>query len=57
MLESRTAGYTVGPEKGTGGASGIASGSGRMDGNGNVFFDCLVCGRAVRHFSNLSVSD
>lgn len=45
--DSRVQGYTVGPERGTGGASGIGSGSGRMDGSGNVFFDCLVCGRAV----------
>ncbi|GFZ50099.1 hypothetical protein JCM24511_07852 [Saitozyma sp. JCM 24511] len=40
----RTAGYAVGPEKGTGGATGIGSGSGRMEG-GNVFFNCLVCGK------------
>ena len=46
-FDSRAAGYAVGPEKGTGGASGIGSGSGRMDGSGNVFFDCLVCKRAV----------
>ncbi|WWC95398.1 hypothetical protein V866_002260 [Kwoniella sp. B9012] len=44
---SRTGGYTVGPEKGTGGSTGIGSGSGRMDGNGNTFFECLVCGRSV----------
>lgn len=42
----RTAGYAVGPEKGTGGATGIGSGSGRMEG-GNVFFNCLVCGKPV----------
>ncbi|ORY34883.1 hypothetical protein BCR39DRAFT_515359 [Naematelia encephala] len=45
--ESRVAGYLVGPEKGTGGATGIGSGSGRMDGSGNVFFDCLVCSRPI----------
>ncbi|KAK4685321.1 SAGA-associated factor 11, partial [Tremellales sp. Uapishka_1] len=45
--DSRAAGFTVGPEKGTGGSTGIGSGSGRTDASGNVFFDCLVCGRAV----------
>ena len=44
----RSGGYTVGPEKGTGGSTGVGSGSGRPDAQGNVFFDCLVCGRAVR---------
>ncbi|ORX37897.1 hypothetical protein BD324DRAFT_623701 [Kockovaella imperatae] len=39
--------YAVGPEKGTGGNTGIGSGSGKPDGNGNVFFDCLVCGRGI----------
>ncbi|WVQ75053.1 hypothetical protein IAR50_004662 [Cryptococcus sp. DSM 104548] len=43
----RTGGYSVGPEKGTGGATGIGSGSGRMDSNGNAFFDCLVCSRPI----------
>ncbi|TYJ57840.1 hypothetical protein B9479_001450 [Cryptococcus floricola] len=43
----RTGGYAVGPEKGTGGATGIGSGSGRMDSNGNAFFDCLVCSRPI----------
>ncbi|WVW86724.1 hypothetical protein I302_108778 [Kwoniella bestiolae CBS 10118] len=43
----RTGGYTVGPEKGTGGSTGIGSGSGRVDGNGNTFFECLVCARSV----------
>lgn len=45
--EARTGGYTVGPEKGTGGSTGIGSGSGRIDSNGNAFFDCLVCKRSV----------
>lgn len=45
----RSGGYTVGPEKGTGGSTGIGSGSGRPDAQGNVFFDCLVCGRAVSY--------
>ncbi|KAK8849504.1 hypothetical protein IAR55_004838 [Kwoniella newhampshirensis] len=44
---SRTAGYPVGPERGTGGATGVGSGSGRVDGSGNAFFDCLVCGRSI----------
>lgn len=44
---SRHGGHAVGPEKGTGGNTGIGSGSGRMDASGNVFFDCLVCSRAV----------
>ncbi|WWC92996.1 uncharacterized protein L201_007960 [Kwoniella dendrophila CBS 6074] len=43
----RTGGYMVGPEKGTGGSTGIGSGSGRIDSNGNTFFECLVCGRSV----------
>ncbi|WRT69514.1 uncharacterized protein IL334_006500 [Kwoniella shivajii] len=43
----RTGGYTIGPEKGTGGSTGIGSGSGKIDGNGNVFFECLVCSRSV----------
>ncbi|BEI83322.1 hypothetical protein CcaverHIS002_0311900 [Cutaneotrichosporon cavernicola] len=43
----RPGGYTVGPEKGTGGGTGIGSGSGRIDSSGNAFFDCLVCGRSV----------
>ncbi|EJT49660.1 hypothetical protein A1Q2_08436 [Trichosporon asahii var. asahii CBS 8904] len=44
---SRSNGYAVGPEKGTGGGTGIASGSGRVDSSGNAFFDCLVCGRSI----------
>ncbi|KAL1413195.1 hypothetical protein Q8F55_000946 [Vanrija albida] len=44
---ARPAGYPVGPEKGTGGGTGVGSGSGRMDASGNVFFDCLVCGRSI----------
>ncbi|KLT44595.1 hypothetical protein CC85DRAFT_256903 [Cutaneotrichosporon oleaginosum] len=43
----RPNGYTIGPEKGTGGGTGIGSGSGRVDAAGNAFFDCLVCGRSV----------
>ncbi|KAI9633000.1 uncharacterized protein MKK02DRAFT_40380 [Dioszegia hungarica] len=46
-LEGRSGGYTTGPEKGTGGSTGIGSGSGRMDASGNVFFACLVCDRQV----------
>ncbi|KAK1923731.1 hypothetical protein DB88DRAFT_492235 [Papiliotrema laurentii] len=45
--EGRAGGYTAGPEKGTGGSTGIGSGSGRVDSSGNAFFDCLVCGRAI----------
>ncbi|RSH87856.1 uncharacterized protein EHS24_000374 [Apiotrichum porosum] len=44
---TRPNGYTVGPEKGTGGGTGIGSGSGRVDASGNAFFDCLVCGRSI----------
>ncbi|WVR08237.1 hypothetical protein IAU60_005284 [Kwoniella sp. DSM 27419] len=44
---NRSMGYVVGPEKGTGGATGVGSGSGRLDSSGNVFFECLVCGRSV----------
>ncbi|WWC65687.1 uncharacterized protein I303_108308 [Kwoniella dejecticola CBS 10117] len=43
----RTGGYAIGPEKGTGGSTGIGSGSGRTDANGNTFFECLVCSRSV----------
>ncbi|WVQ79397.1 hypothetical protein IAT38_001494 [Cryptococcus sp. DSM 104549] len=43
----RSGGYLVGPEKGTGGSTGIGSGSGRIDGSGNAFFDCLVCSRPI----------
>jgi hypothetical protein len=35
------------PNPGVGGSTGIGSGSGRPDGTGNVFFDCLNCGRPV----------
>ncbi|WVF68601.1 hypothetical protein IAT40_003371 [Kwoniella sp. CBS 6097] len=44
---SRAGGYPVGPERGTGGSTGIGSGSGRMDAGGNVFFECLVCSRSI----------
>ncbi|RXK36069.1 hypothetical protein M231_06663 [Tremella mesenterica] len=44
---SQAGGYLVGPEKGTGGATGIGSGSGKMDNSGNVFFECLVCRRLI----------
>ncbi|WVN86954.1 uncharacterized protein L203_102129 [Cryptococcus depauperatus CBS 7841] len=44
---SRTGGHPVGPEKGMGGTTGIGSGSGRADGSGNNFFDCLVCSRPI----------
>ncbi|WOO76879.1 uncharacterized protein LOC62_01G000492 [Vanrija pseudolonga] len=47
LTTTRPAGYPVGPEKGTGGGTGVGSGSGRMDASGNVFFDCLVCGRSI----------
>ncbi|KIR34542.1 hypothetical protein I352_02791 [Cryptococcus deuterogattii MMRL2647] len=43
----RSSGYTVGPEKGTGGSTGVGSGSGKIDGSGNAFFDCLVCSRPI----------
>nr|XP_019009168.1 uncharacterized protein I206_05814 [Kwoniella pini CBS 10737]OCF47949.1 hypothetical protein I206_05814 [Kwoniella pini CBS 10737] len=43
----RTGGYIIGPERGTGGSTGIGSGSGRIDTNGNTFFECLVCSRSV----------
>lgn len=48
----RSSGYTVGPEKGTGGSTGVGSGSGKIDSNGNAFFDCLVCSRPVSPNSN-----
>ena len=51
--DGRSGGYQTGPEKGTGGSTGIGSGSGRLDASGNIFFDCLVCGRAVRIVSTL----
>ncbi|CAD6585915.1 MAG: hypothetical protein TREMPRED_004275 [Tremellales sp. Tagirdzhanova-0007] len=51
-LDSRVQGYDIGPERGTGGTSGIGSGSGRMDGSGNVFFDCLVT--STRYAPHLS---
>lgn len=35
------------PSSGVGGSTGIGSGSGKPDGNGNVFFECLNCGRPV----------
>ncbi|WVQ96149.1 hypothetical protein IAU59_003252 [Kwoniella sp. CBS 9459] len=44
---SRAGGYPVGPERGTGGSTGIGSGSGRVDAGGNVFFECLVCSRQI----------
>lgn len=43
----RSSGYAVGPEKGTGGSTGVGSGSGKIDSSGNAFFDCLVCSRPV----------
>ncbi|OXG17348.1 hypothetical protein C366_03436 [Cryptococcus neoformans Tu401-1] len=43
----RSSGYTVGPEKGTGGSTGVGSGSGKVDSSGNAFFDCLVCSRPI----------
>lgn len=48
----RLSGYTVGPEKGTGGSTGVGSGSGKIDSSGNAFFDCLVCSRPVSPNSN-----
>jgi hypothetical protein len=45
--EGRSGGHSAGPEKGTGGSTGVGSGGGKMDGNGNAFFDCLVCHRSV----------
>lgn len=45
-------GYIAGPNKGTGGSTGIGSGSGRADAAGNVFFACLICDRQVIPFTH-----